>query len=66
MWALITGAAKNIGEKIAGKTHTSNKRAIKDILPYVQMVMKKDLNQRDKLTNYFEFSKEEVTWMVTH
>lgn len=57
---------KTIAEKIAEKTHTSTKRVIQDILPYIQMMMKKNIEERNNLTEYFEFNKEEVTWMVTN
>jgi len=57
---------KDIAEKIAQKTHISKHRAVQEILPYIQQIMKKDLIKREEFVSYFDFSDEEVTWMVTH
>jgi replication factor C large subunit len=55
---------KAIAEKIAIKTHTSIKDTIKSTFPYVQVMMRKDKAMKKELTEFFEFDKEEVSWMV--
>jgi len=51
---------KAICEKIASKCHTSYKRALKDIFPYVSHMVK--LGNWD-LVKEFEFSEDEVNWI---
>lgn len=48
---------KEIADKIAIRCHTSKKRVIQDILPYVQQMVKKG----KKLE--FDFSEEELEWL---
>ncbi|MBT3304018.1 replication factor C large subunit [Candidatus Woesearchaeota archaeon] len=49
---------KEIARKIAEKTHTSAKRVISDVLPYVQTMIKKGKEFRE-----FDLSEEEITWL---
>jgi len=51
---------KAIAEKIAQKTHTSSKRALTDILPYVQFCIR---NNDRAMQGYFDFDDEEVEWL---
>jgi replication factor C large subunit len=54
---------KAIAEKIAFKTHTSKKEALKNTLPYLQAAFKKNKDFRIKLTDELDLSKEEVEWL---
>ena len=54
---------KAIAEKIAEKTHTSTKQALKNTLPYLQFTFKKNKIFREKLTEELDLSKEEVEWL---
>ncbi len=49
---------KEIANKIALRCHTSSKRAIQDILPYVQNMIKKG-----KEFPEFDLSNDEITWL---
>jgi len=51
---------KAIAEKVADKCHTSTKRAIKDIVPFVQQMIAQG---NDDLISYFSLSTDEVAWM---
>jgi replication factor C large subunit len=54
---------KAIAEKIAEKTHTSTKEALKATLPYLQVSFKKNKDFRNELINELDLSKEEVEWL---
>lgn len=54
---------KAIAEKLAEKTHTSTKRVIKDTLPYLQAIFKKNKQQSDLIAEDLELDKEEVAWL---
>jgi len=54
---------KAIAEKIAAKTHTSTKTIIQDMLPYLQVAMKKDKQLSEAIAEEFELGKEEVDWL---
>lgn len=54
---------KAIAEKIAERTHTSSKEALKDTLPYLQVAFKKNKIFRERLTEELDLSREEVEWM---
>jgi len=49
---------KEIARKIAERCHTSSKRVVEDVLPYVQGMIKKG-----KTFPEFELSEEEITWL---
>ncbi len=49
---------KEIARKIAEKTHTSAKRVINDILPYVQTMIKNGKEFKE-----FDLSEEEIIWL---
>lgn len=51
---------KTICDKIAEHCHTSSKRALKDIFPYIQYMIK--IGKWD-LVKEFKFSDEEINWM---
>ncbi|MBT4823624.1 replication factor C large subunit, partial [Candidatus Woesearchaeota archaeon] len=55
---------KAIAAKIAEKTHSSVKDAIKNTLPYMQVMMQKDKGMKTNLAEFFDLDKEEVAWMV--
>ncbi len=54
---------KAIAEKIAAKSHCSTKTVIQDMLPYIQVAMKKDQQLSSNLGEEFELSKEEIDWL---
>jgi len=51
-----------IAEKIGVHTHTSSKRIIQDVMPYLK-VMCKDKGFCDRLQEEFELEKEEIEWL---
>lgn len=56
---------KDIAEKIAAKTHTSRKRVIQDVLPYLRHTFKKGNPMGKALAEEFELSSEDMEWMAT-
>ena len=54
---------KSIAEKIGEKTHTSTKQALKNTLPYMQIVFRKNKSFREQLTEELDLSMEEVEWL---
>jgi replication factor C large subunit len=55
---------KAIAEKIAEKTHTSTKEAIKN-MPYIRMIFKNsDKKFVEKNSEHFKLEKEEVEWLI--
>lgn len=63
-WAKQKSMKKRaIAEKIAEKTHTSTKEALKNTLPFIQVAFKKDKNFRENLIHDIDLSKEEVEWL---
>ena len=54
---------KAIAEKIAEKTHSSAKGALKDTLPYLQFAFRKNRNFRNELIKELDLSSEEAEWM---
>ncbi|MBS3131347.1 replication factor C large subunit [Candidatus Woesearchaeota archaeon] len=54
---------KAIAEKIAERTHTSVKDALKSSLPYMQHTFRKSKQFREELTKELELSREEAEWM---
>jgi replication factor C large subunit len=55
---------KAIAEKIGEKTHTSKKRALQDILPYVKAMAKGNKKEAEKLSDYFELDPEQKEWLL--
>jgi len=51
---------KTIAAKIAEKTHNSAKDVIKNTLPYVQLMVR---NGNSDIVDYFDFGKDEVSWL---
>lgn len=56
---------KSIASKVALKTHTSQKRAFSDVVPFLQGIFKKNKVLADKLSSEFDFADEEVNWLKT-
>ncbi|MBI1970402.1 replication factor C large subunit [Candidatus Woesearchaeota archaeon] len=54
---------KAIAEKIAAKTHTSHRRVIQDIIPYLQAMVQADQNLAKKITDDFGLESEEIEWL---
>lgn len=54
---------KAIAEKIAFKTHTSTKDALKNTMPYFQFTFKKDRDFRNSVIDELDLSSEEVEWL---
>ena len=54
---------KAVAGKIAEKTHTSTKQALKNTLPYLQIAFRKNKNFREQLTEELDLSMEEIEWM---
>ena len=51
---------KDIAAKIGEKCHTSTKRAIKDILPYVQKMV---VAGNEEIVKSLELNPEQVEWL---
>jgi len=54
---------KAIALKIAEKTHTSAKRVIKDVLPYLIPIFKNNKEQGQEIADDLELEKEELAWL---
>ncbi|MBT5022636.1 replication factor C large subunit [Candidatus Woesearchaeota archaeon] len=53
-----------ISEKLASMMHTSKRRVIQDVLPYMQFMMKKDQGLRADFAEKYELGADEVAWLV--
>jgi len=54
---------KSIAAKIAERTHTSSSYTIKNTLPYIKAIFKKNRKQGDVLAEYFDLNNDEVGWL---
>jgi replication factor C large subunit len=54
---------KAICQRIAEKTHTSQKRVYKDVFPYFRHMFREDKGLAKSFTEEFDLSKEEVEWL---
>ncbi len=54
---------KAIAEKIAAVLHTSSKRVIHDILPYIQVICRRSKIAADKFMVEFDLDKDEIAWI---
>lgn len=54
---------KVIAQRIAEKTHTSEKDALQEILPYIKIICRSDKKIGEKVCNYFEFDEKEKKWL---
>ncbi len=54
---------KAIAEKIAEKTHTSSRVALRDTLPYLQPAFRKNKGMAEQLTEYLELDDDEIGWL---
>lgn len=55
---------KEIAKKIALKTHSSQKEIIKDTLPYMQVIFKKNKKEAEKIADYLDLNEEEKEWLI--
>lgn len=53
---------KSISEKVAQSTHTSKRRVMRDILPFIHPLLK-DNKRNKELIEEFEFDKDEIKWL---
>lgn len=53
---------KSIAEKIAKKTHTSVKKAIKNTIPYMKRIYQTNKIMAEKITSSLELNDDEVVW----
>src|SRR3989344_3997013 len=65
MWManLRNAKKKAIAEKIALKTHTSTKRVMQDVLPYLQIILKKDKQFCNNISAELDLDKDEIAWL---
>lgn len=54
---------KAIAAKIAEKTHTSTKDVLKNTLPFIQVIFRKNKEMRANLIKELDLDKDEVGWM---
>lgn len=54
---------QNISLKIASKLHLSAYKANKDVLPYVGFIIAREDKSRHSLSQYFEFTNEEIEYL---
>lgn len=54
---------KAIAEKIAEKTHSSTKEVIRDMMPYLQFIFKKNKEMGNKIADSLALDEEEVEWL---
>lgn len=55
---------RSIAEKIAHKTHTSATRIVKEVLPYMHLMAKKNKSLAHHFEHEFELDKEEIAWLA--
>jgi replication factor C large subunit len=55
---------KAIAEKIADKTHTSKKRALQDVLPYLRATATINRKEAERIADYFELDPEQKEWLM--
>lgn len=53
---------KSIAEKIADKTHSSTKKAVKDVF-YYKVIFKRNKVMADDIADYLNLDREEVDWL---
>lgn len=54
---------KSIAQKIAKRTHTGTKEAIKETIPYLQVIFKNNKAESARISKEFDFSKDEAEWL---
>jgi replication factor C large subunit len=54
---------KAICQRIAEKTHTSQKRIYRDVFPYFRFMFRENKDMAKKFTEEFDLSKEEIEWL---
>ncbi len=52
-----------IAEKVAFRTHTSKRDAIKNGVPYLRMIFKKNKNMANSIADELDLNEEEVVWL---
>ncbi|MBI2129134.1 replication factor C large subunit [Candidatus Woesearchaeota archaeon] len=55
---------KEIAKKIALKTHSSQKEIIKDTLPYMQVIFRKNKKEAERIADYLDLNEEEKDWLM--
>ncbi|MCF7866124.1 replication factor C large subunit [Candidatus Woesearchaeota archaeon] len=56
---------KGIAQKIAQKTHTSQKEAFHNTVPFIQAIFKKNKEETNKISKYLDLTDEEIVWLKT-
>ncbi|MBD3202718.1 replication factor C large subunit [Candidatus Woesearchaeota archaeon] len=51
---------ESVSEKLAEKTHTSSKRVLKDTLPYIRLIFKKNKILADRISKELDLQKPEI------
>ncbi len=54
---------KSIAQKVASKIHASQKVAFSSVVPFLQVIFKKDKSLSEKLSKDFDFAEEEIAWL---
>jgi len=56
---------KSIAQKVAAKTHTSQRSAFSSVVPFLQVIFKNNKALSDKFSKEFDFVEEEISWLKT-
>jgi len=56
---------KDISKKIAIKTHTSSRKVLQEVLPYIKLRFQNNDKLIDKLIKEFDLNKDEVDYLVS-
>lgn len=66
LWIAKQKYAKRLGiaQKVAAKTHTSEKYCVQHVVPYVKHIFRNNQTMREHMTAEFEFDGEEVGWLI--
>ncbi|MCF7871680.1 replication factor C large subunit [Candidatus Woesearchaeota archaeon] len=67
IWIINNANAKKkgIAQKLAQKTHTSQKDAFYSTVPFLQAIFKKNKEEANKISKYLDLTDEEVAWLKT-
>ncbi len=58
------GKRKEIAKKIAARTHTSAKEAVKSTVPYLQQIFRKSKTEGAKIAKFLDLTDEESAWLA--
>lgn len=56
---------KGIAQKAANKTHTSQKEAFHNTVPFLQAIFKKNKEEANKISRFLDLTDEEIIWLKT-